>query len=64
MRRIFAAVLLFLPLTGCVVYEHDHDRGWGGRGGYDRDWHDRDRDDRPHRDYRWDSHDRDEGWRR
>lgn len=32
MGRIFAAVLLFLPLTGCVVYQHDHDRaGWSGR---------------------------------
>ncbi|MCG8911403.1 hypothetical protein ACQCLI_03285 [Pseudomonas nitroreducens] len=32
MRRFFVAVLMILPLTGCVVYEHDHDRGG---------WHDR-----------------------
>ncbi|WP_167650134.1 hypothetical protein [Pseudomonas sp. ATCC 13867] len=58
MRRIFAAVLLILPLTGCVIHEHDHDRGW-----HDRDWN-----DRPHRDYRRDYHDRDhdryKGWSR
>jgi len=36
MRRIFAAVLLTLPLTGCVFIDHDHGR-WGGphRYGYD-----------------------------
>jgi len=34
MRRIFAAVLLILPLTGCVVYEHDHDHGWHDRPHY------------------------------
>jgi len=53
MRRLFIALLLFLPLSGCVVYEHDH--GWRGpryygppahyydhgrydHDGYDRDW--------------------------
>lgn len=37
MRRFFAAVLMILPLTGCVVYEHDHDRGgWRDRPHYYR----------------------------
>lgn len=35
MRRIFAAVLMILPLTGCVVYEHDHG-GWRDRPHYYR----------------------------
>ncbi|GBL56499.1 hypothetical protein SAMN05216577_14618 [Pseudomonas citronellolis] len=29
MRRLLVALLLFLPLSGCVVYEHDHG-GWRG----------------------------------
>ncbi|SDH33691.1 hypothetical protein [Pseudomonas panipatensis] len=61
MRRLFIALLLFLPLSGCVVYEHDH--GWRGgpryygppagyyERGYDRGYghgYDRDRDYRDH----------------
>lgn len=37
MRRFFAAVLMILPLTGCVVYEHGHDRGWHDRPHHYRD---------------------------
>lgn len=63
MRRLFIALLLFLPLSGCVVYEHD--RGWGGPryygppvryyDHYDHDHYDHDR-------YDHDRYDRD--WRR
>ncbi|SDN95999.1 hypothetical protein [Pseudomonas jinjuensis] len=63
MRRIIAALLLFLPLTGCVVHEHHHDndryRGWKDRSHYDRpvprnyDRRDHDRRDRDHRDRDW-----------
>ncbi|KAF1072804.1 MAG: hypothetical protein GAK45_00078 [Pseudomonas citronellolis] len=28
MRRLMIALMLLLPLSGCVVYEHDH--GWRG----------------------------------
>ncbi|MDF3936521.1 hypothetical protein [Pseudomonas citronellolis] len=55
MRRLLVALLLFLPLSGCVVYEHDH--GWRGgpryygpppapryydHGNYGRGYYDRD----------------------
>ncbi|MBO3277290.1 hypothetical protein [Pseudomonas schmalbachii] len=66
MRRILAAILLFLPLTGCVVHEHDHyrdrdrDRGWRGGQHYHRSApppgyykRDRDRDWDRGRNYRW-----------
>ncbi|MCY1188423.1 hypothetical protein D3C81_1833560 [compost metagenome] len=65
MRRILAAILLFLPLTGCVVHEHHHDndrnRGWNSRPYYDRPappprnygWRDHDRRDRDRYDRDW-----------